>query len=74
MLSYLNSIVSKAQRPVAFYFMISIRHLTTLTIEVRNGNLLLYFWKFQGQRSLIGYSLWGHKVLDSTAYMHTPLQ
>ena len=23
-------------------------------------------WKFHGQRSLIGYSLWGHKESDTT--------
>ena len=24
-------------------------------------------WKSRGQRSLVGYSLWGHKELDTTA-------
>ena len=24
-------------------------------------------WKSHGQRSLVGYSLWGHKELDATA-------
>ena len=27
--------------------------------------------KFHGQRSLVGYSPWGHKELDMTEYTHT---
>ena len=35
---------------------------------VGNGNLLQYFLpgKFHGQRSLAGYSPWGHKESDTT--------
>ena len=33
-----------------------------------NGNSLQYFCleSPQGERSLVGYSLWGHKELDTT--------
>ena len=27
-------------------------------------------WKFHGQRSLVGYSAWGHKELDMTECTH----
>ena len=31
--------------------------------------------KFHGQRSLVGYSLWGHKELDTTEHTYTsPLE
>ena len=40
-----------------------------------NGNPLWYFLpgKFHGQRSLVGYSPWGHKESDTTecAHAHT---
>ena len=38
--------------------------------RVGNGNLLqlLFLPKFGGQRSLIDYSLWGHKQLDTTEH------
>ena len=29
--------------------------------------------KFHGQRSLLGYSLWGHKESDTTEHTHTAL-
>ena len=29
--------------------------------------------KFYGQRSLVGYSLWDHKELDTTEHTHTQL-
>ena len=40
---------------------------------VGNGNPLLYscLEKFHGQRSLMGYSLWGQKDLDTTEHQHT---
>ena len=40
---------------------------------VGNGNPLLYscLEKFHGQRSLMGYSLWGQKELDTTEHQHT---
>ena len=45
---------------------------------VGNGNLLQYscLEKSCGQRSLAGYSIWGHKELDMTehAYTHTGIQ
>ena len=28
--------------------------------------------KSHGQRSLVGYSPWGHKKLDTTEHTHTP--
>ena len=28
-------------------------------------------WKFHGQRSLAGYSPWGHKELDTTEHTHS---
>ena len=28
-------------------------------------------WKFQGQRSLVGYGTWGHKVSDTTEQLST---
>ena len=36
-----------------------------------NGNPLQYSWKFQGHRSLAGYSPWGCKELDTTEHTHT---
>ena len=30
--------------------------------------------EFHGQRSLAGYSPWGHKELDTTEYAHTQYQ
>ena len=27
-------------------------------------------WKSHGQKSLVGYSLWGHKELDTTERLH----
>ena len=40
---------------------------------VANGNLPQYccLEKFHGQRSLAGFSLWGHKELDTTEHIHT---
>ena len=37
-----------------------------------NGNPLQNFFpgKFHGQRSLVGYSPWGHKELDTTERLH----
>ena len=37
-----------------------------------NGNPLQYSWpgKFHGQRSLVGYSPWGHKESDMTERLH----
>ena len=33
-------------------------------------------WKFHGQRSLVGYSSWGHKESDMTKhkYVYTPYE
>ena len=28
-------------------------------------------WKFLGQRSLVGYSPWGHKESDTTEQLHS---
>ena len=28
-------------------------------------------WEFQGQRSLVGYGPWGHKVSDTTEQLST---
>ena len=38
-----------------------------------NGNAFLYFLpgKSHGQRSLAGYSPWGHKESDETEHAHT---
>ena len=38
-----------------------------------NGNTLQYscLEKCNGQRSLVGYSWWGHKELDTTEHTHT---
>ena len=40
---------------------------------VGNANLLQYscLETFHGQRSLVGYSPWGHKKLDMTEHTHT---
>ncbi|CAI9174476.1 unnamed protein product [Rangifer tarandus platyrhynchus] len=40
-----------------------------------NGNPLRYplLGKFHGQRSLVGYSPWGHKELDMTEQLNTPV-
>ena len=35
-----------------------------------NGNPLRYYWKSHGQRSLVGYSLWGRKESDTTEWLH----
>ena len=35
-----------------------------------NGSTLLA-GRFHGQRSLVGYSLWSHKELDTTEHRHT---
>jgi len=37
-----------------------------------NGNPLQYYWpgKSHGQRSLVGYSPWGRKELDTTERLH----
>ena len=37
-----------------------------------HGNPMLVFLpgKFQGQRSLVGYSPWGHTELDKTEQLH----
>ena len=38
-----------------------------------NGNPLQYFLlgKFHGQKSLVSYSPWGHKELDTAEHAHT---
>ena len=40
--------------------------------QERNGNPLQYYCleKCHGQRSLVGYSLWGHKESDTTEQLH----
>ena len=35
-----------------------------------NGNPVLLPGKFHGQKSLVGYSPWGHKVSDTTEQLH----
>ena len=38
-------------------------------LGIRNGNSLLFLpGKFHGQRSLVGYSPWGHKESDMTEH------
>ena len=31
-------------------------------------------WQFQGQRSLVGYAPWGHKVSDTTQQLNTHIE
>ena len=40
---------------------------------VGNGSPLQYSGKFHGLRTLMGYSPWGHKELDTTEQLNTYL-
>ena len=46
------------------------------SLTVGNGNPFPYscLEKFHGQKSLVGYSPWGHKETDTTEHRHTHTQ
>ena len=40
-------------------------------VEEMATHFSILAWKFHGQRSLAGYSPWGHKELDTTEHTHS---